>query len=389
MIERFKDINECLCAGVSQADIRGCFDGARDFAPKKVRRVMEYEDEFLQAWFDQVLEQGLELPFGFPWRVRSGETTVWTGIEKSGKTTMLSFILMNLLKQGERALVAAFEVRPVKTLKKYSRQAFGALIFDHKEENKLSRPEDKLAYRASSKVNALDTLRWLDKGLWVYDHTGIAHWRDVLEDFRWARRRHGITQFVLDNFMRLGVAKDDYAQQADCMMAIAALAMDLNVHIHVVVHQNKAEGQKGFSGKRSVSGAFEIIANAHNIVEVQRDETKGKAVSELWQKKDLNQIPDAEFDEGIKKWDATPDGKFILHAQRDGEEQNGSRYLYFLWKSQQYVSWPKTDSRSHATNFVKDAKNRELKDNNDLPSSDDMGLAEFAKIVPFNPVLSP
>jgi twinkle protein len=358
---RFKDVNDCLRAGIASEVIRGCVDGARDFAPEKVRRAADFEEEFMASWFDQVLEPGLELPFGFPWKVRPAETTIWTGIEKSGKTTLLSFVLMALLAQGERALVASFEVRPVKTLKKYSRQAYGGLIYDKRRFDRCTDDVDKRFYRGQAEEDARATLGWLNRGLWVYDHVGIAHWREVLDDMRWARRRHGITQFVLDNFMRLGIAKDDYAQQADAVTAIAALAMDLEVHVHVVVHQNKAEGSKGPSGKRSVSGAFEIIANAHNIVEVQRDEKKGQRMKELFQDLEISKVTQAEFAQQKAQLDLVPDGKFILHAQRDGEDQNGSKYLWFLWESQQYADKPPGHRDCAPIGFVKQAREADRK----------------------------
>lgn len=355
-MNRYKDVNECLVARIGSEIMRACLDQARDFAPDKVRRAKDYLAEFMDAWFEQVLEPGLELPFRFPWRIRPAETTVWTGIEKSGKTTMLSFILMALLAQGERALVASFEVRPVKSLKKYSRQAFGDLIYDREKLKVWQLPGEREAYQEKAKVDAREVLAWLDRGLWLYDHVGIARWPEVLDDFRWACRRYGIRQFVIDNFMRLGIAKDDYAQQADCMTAIAGLAQELDAHIHVVVHQNKQEGHKGPGGKRTVSGAYEIIANAHNIVEVQRDERKGQRVKEIFQEREFGRLSEEEFKAEKAKLDETPDGKFILHAQRDGEEQNGSKYLWFLWRSQQYTERPPGHSEHGPVRFIDSAR---------------------------------
>jgi twinkle protein len=342
-------------AGVTVEVLHACITNARDFAPEKVRRASDYHDEFMAEWFEEVLEPGLELPFGFPWKIRPAETTVWTGIEKSGKSTMLSFILMALMAQGERALIGSFEVRPRKTLKKFSRQALGRLVYNHKTVAQFSTDQARAEYEAKARQDAEATLDWLDHGIWIYDHVGIASWREVLEDMRWARRRFGITQFVLDNFMRLGIVKDDYAQQADAMACICGFAQDTDTHVHVVVHQNKSEGHKGDRGKRSVAGAFEIIANAHNIVEVTRDEVKGKKMSELFQKLENQQIEQEEFAKEKTRLDTMPDGCFILHAQRDGELQNGSKYLWFLWESQQYSDRPPTDSRHRPWQFVETA----------------------------------
>ena len=362
-------------AGVSWEVLKACLENATDFAPQKVVSAADYEAEFMAEWFDHVLEPGLELPFGFPWRIRSSETTIWTGVEKSGKTTLLSYILMGLLYQGERALVASFEVKPVKTLKKYSRQAFGGLLYDRKFVERCESQAHRDNYRAQAEESARETLRWLGKNLFIYDHVGIAHWREVLDDMRWARRRYGITQFVLDNFMRLGIAKDDYTQQADAMTAIAAFAMDCDCHVHVVVHQNKAEGKGNADGKRSVAGAYEIIANAHNIVEVQRDVNKGKKVSELFQDLEIGKIGQTEFNIEKGKLDLIPDGKFILHAQRDGEEQNGSKYLWFLWESQQYVDVPPSHKDHRPIRFVDAARKAEERERQaELPTSEELGL---------------
>ena len=218
------------------------------------------------------------------------------------------------------------------------------------------RTEEELTnYRASATEKIKETSRWLAKNLWLYDHTGIAHWRTLIEDIRWARRRHGITQFVIDNFMRLGFVKDDYTQQAECITALSALAMELDVHIHLVVHQNKSEGHKGQAGgKRSVSGAFEIIANAHNIVEVQRDVNKGEKMSEVFQDHKIGRINDQEMADRLKALNGVPDAKFILHAQREGEQQNASKYLWFLWECQQYVSHPKGHTDHKPRRFVQE-----------------------------------
>jgi twinkle protein len=374
---KFKDCNDCRMAGVSAQAIQACVAGARDFAPDKVKNAGKFEAELIDEWLNKRLDTGLLLPLDFPdFSIRPAELTIWTGIEKSGKTTLLGFCLMGLMAQGERAMVCSFETKARKTLKKFSRQASGILLYDRKIVEQCRSEKERNNYRASATEKIKETSRWLARNLWLYDHTGIAQWRTLIDDIRWARRRHGITQFVIDNFMRLGFVKDDYGQQAECATALSALAMELEVHIHLVVHQNKSEGQKGQAGgKRSVSGAFEIIANAHNIVEVQRDVNKGEKVSEVIQDHKIGRINDQEMAERLKALNEVPDAKFILHAQREGEQQNASKYLWFLWESQQYVSHPKGHPNHKQWRFVDEAAeaNRQAADR-DLPTSEEIGL---------------
>lgn len=374
---KFKDANDCLMAGVRAEAMQACVAGARDFAPDKVKNAGEFEAELIDEWLNKHLETGLLLPWDFPdFSIRPAELTIWTGIEKSGKTTLLGFGLMALMAQGERAMVCSFETKARKTLKKFSRQASGVLLYDRKIVDQCRTDEELNNYRAGATEKIKETSRWLAKNLWLYDHTGIAHWRTLIDDIRWARHRYGITQFVIDNFMRLGFVKDDYAQQAECITALSALAMELDVHIHLVVHQNKSEGHKGNAGgKRSISGAFEIIANAHNIVEVQRDVSKGEKMSEVFQDHKIGRINDQEKADKLSALNGVPDGKFILHAQREGEQQNASKYLWFLWECQQYVSHPKGHSDHMPLRFtdVAAAADRQAAQR-ELPTSEEMDL---------------
>lgn len=383
---RFKDCNECLMKGVSELLMLGCLTGALDFAPEKIVGAEEFREAFLREWFDHVGEAGLQLPWEFPFRIRPGELTVWTGIEKSGKSTVLGYALVCLIAQGERALLASFEVPPVKSLKKLSRQVYGGLLYDPKKVEALAaraaseaeRSEALGNYREECREVANEAFNYLAKSLWIYNHVGIGQWRDLLEDIRWARRRHGITQVVVDNFMRLGIVKDDYAQQAEAITAFAAAAIELDIHIHMVVHQNKSEGKRsgsGDSGKRTVSGAFEIIANAHNIVEVQRDVKKGERVSELYEKRKIGVIKEEAFEEERKTLESIPDGKFILHAAREGEHQNASKYLWFLWAAQQYADRPPGHELHNPILFLKRDKQEELRElpgqgNAELPTEE-------------------
>lgn len=379
---RFKDCNECLQAGVAAALMEGCVAGAMDFAPEKVVSAETWRSAFMARLFEHPGERGLVLPWDFPFRIRLGEMTVWSGIEGSGKSTVLNFVVVCLMAQGERALLASLEVKPVESLENMARQVFGGLLYDKRMLKRIDERERTAEgvkealgnYQEVCRGNATAVYDWLAPKLWIYNHVGIGQWRDLLEDMRWARRRHGITQFVVDNFMRLGIVKDDYAQQAEAITAFAAAALELDCHIHVVVHQNKSEGAKGgasASGKRTVSGAFEIIANAHNIVEVQRDVRKGEKTSEAFERHKIGAISDVELSNELAGLGKIPDGKFILHKSRNGERQNGAKYLWFLWEAKQYADRPPEHALHAPISFLRQGKQP------DLPGSSPDGAKEL------------
>jgi twinkle protein len=356
--EGFKDPNECLMKGVTPEVMKACLDNAQDFAPDKIISAAGLEAEFLEWVFDRDEEEGIELPFEFPLRFRYGETTLWLGIEKSGKTTLLDFTTVAAMAQGERALVASFEVPWPNSHDKLCRQALGGLYFDKR---KLKRPnitpEEREEIIRFSRQQTAETHQWLAPNLWYYRHVGIGNWRQLIDDIRWARYRLGIKWVQVDNFMRLGIAKDDYAQQAEAIIAFVSLAMELGIHLHMVLHQNKSAGAKGQTDtKRTASGAHELLGNPHNIVEVQRDDKKGKEVSELFEARKTGQTSEAEFKIAKAALDLKPDGKFLLHASRNGDTQDGSKYLWFLWESQQYVDAPPGHTRHAPIRFVAGVK---------------------------------
>lgn len=353
----YKDANECLLAGVAPEALHACLDAARDFAPDKIVAATTLEADFLKWVFEREEDAGVGLPFEFPLRFRSGETTLWLGIEKSGKTTLLDFATVAAIGQGERALVCSFEVPWPDTNDKLCRQAFGGLYFDKRLLKKCETEEEKQAIRESAREQTLKAHRWLAGNLWYYVHVGIGQWRTLMEDIRWARRRLGITWVQIDNFMRLGIPKDDYAQQADAIIQLVSMAMEEGIHLHIVLHQNKSEGKKGSEGgKRSASGAHELLGNPHNIVEVLRDDKKAQQVAELWEKKKADLISATDFATELGDLNNKPDGKFILRAQRNGNTQDGSKYLWFLWEAQQYVSVPPGHPDHCAVNYTNEAK---------------------------------
>lgn len=349
----FKDANECLIAGVAPEAMKACLDTARDFAPDKIISAAELEAEFLHWVFERDEDEGLQLPFEFPLRFRQGETTLWLGIEKSGKTTLLNFATVAAIAQGERALVISFEVPWPNSHDKLCRQALGGHYYDKRKLKQCETAEEETAIKEASRQQTTEVHRWLAPHLWYYRHVGIGNWRQLMDDIRWARRRLGVTWVQIDNFMRLGIAKDDYAQQADAIISLVSLGMEMGIHLHIVLHKNKEDGKKGPGGKRTASGAHELLGNPHNIVEVQRDDEKGKQVSELFERKKIGEVDDVKFRIEKEQLDSKPDGKFLLHASRNGDTQDGSKYLWFLWESQQYADVPPGHKNHSAIQFTR------------------------------------
>jgi twinkle protein len=194
-----------------------------------------------------------------------------------------------------------------------------------------------------AKENAARVLEYLSSRLWLYHHVGIVPWRQLLEDFKFVRRRYGVTQFVIDSLMRVGIMEDDYVQQAEFVTAFASFCDEYDCSGHLVAHRKKDEkGERSGSGgdKSVVSGSAKITDNAHNVCEIWRNVDKGQKVSQLFEEQRVGICTGTLFEERLKSLQGQPDGKFILRKQRNGEVQEASKMIWFIWESYQYTDKP-------------------------------------------------
>lgn len=118
IVTRFKDINECLQAGVSREMIDECVGASEILKPERLKNIYEFEEEIWEKFHPSGKEQvGLTLPWGnyhgssLPFRFRYREVTLWTGYNKHGKSEVLNHVVVNLCWQDDKALICSLEVQ--------------------------------------------------------------------------------------------------------------------------------------------------------------------------------------------------------------------------------------------------------------------------------------
>lgn len=184
-------------------------------------------------------------------KFRPGEVSIYAGVNGHGKSMFLSQVELDLCYQGERIMVASFEMKPVKQMHRMSRQAYGG--------------------REPSIPFLTDLHKWTDGRLWMYDHVGAVEWRKLIAVMRYAVRTFGITQFVIDSLMKCVKGEDDYNAQKDFVNELCAFAQAHNVHIHLVHHVRKGESELKAPGKFDIKGAGAITDQVDNVFIVWRD----------------------------------------------------------------------------------------------------------------------
>ncbi len=142
----------------------------------------------------------------------------------------------------------------------------------------------------------------------------------LFELMNYARCRHGVSQFVIDSFMKCGVSSDDYNEQKNFMNDLVNFAKHAMCHVHLVAHARKGKDEKAVVGKMEIKGSSDIFNMADNCLTVWRNKTK---------------------EEGIRDGDAysTKDPDAIVFCDKQRETGwEGKILLQFLPDSLQYVS---------------------------------------------------
>lgn len=293
-----KDANECLKAGVAAEVIRQCIEQARFIAPDELRNAADFTDLVIECFYPTD-----DRPIGllFPWlkaagklALRTSELSIWTGINGHGKSQMLGQVVIHAMSQGERACIASMELKPERLLYRMVRQMTGA--------------------REPSRRDVIACMEWLRDRAWIFNAVGTASTARIIEVFSYARKRYGVTQFVIDSLMKCGIADDDYNGQKAFVDRLCDFKEQHDCHVHLVAHSRKKMNEDGAPGKMDIKGSGSIGDLADNLFSVWRNKKK-----------------EAGDDTGVS-YDA------ILHCdkQRHGEWE-GALGFYFDRDSFQYL----------------------------------------------------
>lgn len=257
-----------------------CIDEAKLFDIDLLSASSVYQAE-IEALMDRMDEDGL---VGFRsgydkvdkaiggWRI--GETTLFAGMPKRGKTTFLKLLAYGMAKKGTPVYYMSFET-------KVSRLVMDLVSYQSEQQAKeLSR--DQFA----SEVAKLDTipLYW-----YTQENRGRLKSFDELEKlFQQVKQRYGIKFIVLDNLARLGYILDDkYKKAQDHQEKLLHLLDDMakrhNVHIMVIHHIKKEDWtaeENSVPTMRSIKGSGDLMYSVDNIMLFHRKKSSNLPKSE-------------------------------------------------------------------------------------------------------------
>lgn len=300
-----KDANECLQAGFDRDIIQTALNASRAIDPSELKSASVYVDEVIEEFYPL---SGSKPGEGLPWskthqnvRLRAAELSVWTGINGHGKSQMLGQVMLEVMKKGGRVCIASMEIKPRKLLFRMVRQA--------------------TILRDPSVPYIQHVHQWLHDKLWLFDVVGSTKSDRILEVFKYARKRYGVSHFVIDSLMKCGIAEDDYRGQKAFIESLADFKNEFDCHVHLVAHARKGDDEAGFVGKLDVKGTGAITDLADNCFSAWRNKKKEE---------------ESRKTEPNEKKLQEPDAILNCDKQRNGEWE-GKIALWFDPESFQYL----------------------------------------------------
>jgi len=300
-----KDANDCLKAGVPAETVVKAIESARYLDPDELRSASDYADQVIERFYPT---GDAQLGVMFPWiksagklAIRPAELSIWTGLSGHGKSQVLGQVILHAAAQSERACIASMEIKPDALLYRMVRQMAGE-------------SEPRIA-------TIKQCMEWLRGRMWVFNTVGTVTADRILEVFVYARKRYGVTQFVIDSLMKCGIAEDDYKAQKEFVDRLCDFKNAHDVHVHLVAHSRKKMSENDAPGKMDVKGTGAITDLADNVYSVWRNKKKEAGEADA----------------------AAMDAVLACDKQRHGEWE-GSLALWFDRQSFQYLE----DDRSIA-----------------------------------------
>lgn len=187
-----------------------------------------------------------------------GDLDVWTGKRGEGKSTILTQILLESIKQGYKCCIYSGEIP--KSRFKYSLflQAAGKAVCEKTD----MATQRTIQYISKNTYEKID--RWIDGKMWLYD-SDIAssdEAENIIKTFEQVYKRYDCRIFLIDNLMTVqtGSKESDYFQsQADFVIKLRNFAKKYDVCVHLVVHPRKTNGR--FVNDSDDIGGLSVISN--------------------------------------------------------------------------------------------------------------------------------
>jgi twinkle protein len=254
-----KDLNDCLIKKLPAQVINESILQAREFYHPDIVTADFFADALVSS-FKTIEYSGITTGINGldvilkGWREK--EVTLWTGNNGSGKSTMLNWIILNILKNGGMCCIASLEMHAVKYLRWMITQFF-----------KIQPSEEQI----------FEFLQLHGGRLLIYNSTRPTVPKELFEAFEFAAKKYGADNFFVDSLMKIRfTSKDEYRDQKEFCSDMSDFAKEHRAHFHLVAHPRKGNNDDRQPDKVDVSGSGHITDLVDNVIVMWRTDEKTK-----------------------------------------------------------------------------------------------------------------
>lgn len=280
--------------------------------------------DYLDALKESIRARHRENRVFLPWEktrdhfeFRKGEVSVWAGQNGHGKSQTTDMVKLSLIGQGQKVASASFEMKPVTNLRRMARMYMGTNPFSEEYNNE--------AGRACIDELFEEFCGWVHGKLWIYNQSGQTSGRKVVGYVRYCAKELGCDHIFVDNLAKCVRNEDDYNEQKSFVERMCAIALDENIHIHIVHHLKKPDGGEGSKPEKGdVKGSGAITDQPDNLFLVWRNKPKEESRKS-----------------GKMDKESEPDSVVFCRKQRNYEGNGDNEPTIALWyhgDSLQYVA---------------------------------------------------
>lgn len=312
-MDRYKDANECLQAGVEPAAMHAALQEAEFIRPEHLVCAADIEGDIYEEFYSEdPARVGLPFMFAenFPFRIRQREMTVWTGYSGHGKTQALLHGMVHLAaarQNPQRVFIAPLESTAPATFEILMRQLTG-----------LAKP-----FAKGDREGLRELIAWFGHRFWIYNVQGATKFDALFEAMKYVRQRFDVRQFVLDNLMMLtmgiGSADEQTKEQDRIMQTLKDFHEGYDCHVHLVAHAKKPQDKKGeghIPRQYDILGSSNVPNLANNVITVWRNKKKEEQLQPYAQKAKAGEYLTTEEDEAVAELSAEKDTYLVCDKQR-------------------------------------------------------------------------
>lgn len=292
---------------VSQSTVQEFYNGEYSHAEFKVKSTDIFADDLVK-YFGEEIHSGKSLGWvktEDKFRVRN-ELNILTGVSGHGKSLWLSQVILSMMKQGSKCLLASLELRPVLSLARLCTQALGS-------------PEPTDDYIRKFCERAKDKL-------YIYDQHQQTTSQDMIATLYYGKHILGVEVFVIDSLMKMSdISEESLEAQKMFVDKLAVTVRDLNIAVFLVAHTRKMKSEEEIPDATNIMGSSHIRNLCDNIICVWRNRSKERLIEE-------GKTSEAELK-------IIPDCKVFVQKQRNAQWE-GSFNFWFDQKSLTYKESP-------------------------------------------------